>query len=150
MLTDDQIDAIGFGLEAEGLSHSEIDDYFLQHYGKKGMKWGVRRTVAGRKGAHNTSATNKGYANGFSRGTTSTQSRASRNGKRVAATLLVGPVGLIGYNMVAAPLSAKDAASGKKATPQSKKAFAGKAVAATLLGGPWGTAAYVQVARQVK
>lgn len=41
-LTEDQVDAIGHGLEAEGLSHSEIDEYFLSHYGKKGMKWGTR------------------------------------------------------------------------------------------------------------
>lgn len=42
-LTEDQVDAIGHGLEAEGLSHAEIDEYFLEHYGKKGMKWGVRQ-----------------------------------------------------------------------------------------------------------
>lgn len=44
MLTDEQIDAIGIVLEDNGMSHSEIDAYFA-HYGKKGMKWGVRRKM---------------------------------------------------------------------------------------------------------
>lgn len=43
-MNDDLIFVIGSRLEDEGLSHAEIDDYFLEHYGVKGMKWGVRRT----------------------------------------------------------------------------------------------------------
>jgi hypothetical protein len=39
----DYIDEIGDSLEHRGFSDQEIDTYFLQHFGKKGMKWGVRR-----------------------------------------------------------------------------------------------------------
>lgn len=42
-MTEDEILEIGFALEEGGLSHSEIDAYFA-HYGKPGMKWGVRRS----------------------------------------------------------------------------------------------------------
>ena len=44
MLTEDQIYVVGFMLEDEGLTHSEIDQVFLSHFGVKGMKWGVSRS----------------------------------------------------------------------------------------------------------
>lgn len=44
MLTEDQIYVVGFMLEDEGLTHSEIDQAFLSHFGVKGMKWGVSRS----------------------------------------------------------------------------------------------------------
>lgn len=150
MLDDEDILQIGFALEEGGFTHAQIDTY-LEHYGVKGMKWGVRRTIAGKKGAKNTSAENKGYANGITRkpdGDNRTHSRKVRNGKRVGAFLLGGPIGLVAYNVIAKPLSKEEASTGKKATPQSKAAFAGKAVAATLVGGPFGLVAYTQVARQ--
>ena len=34
---------IGTMLEEKGFSHSQIDEYFLEHFGVAGMKWGVRR-----------------------------------------------------------------------------------------------------------
>lgn len=34
---------IGELLEHKGLSDDEIDAYFLEHYGVKGMRWGVRQ-----------------------------------------------------------------------------------------------------------
>lgn len=39
------IDIIGNSLEEKGLSHVEIDEYFLQHYGVQGMKWGQRKAA---------------------------------------------------------------------------------------------------------
>lgn len=42
MMTDEEIDELGFMLEDKGMSHADIDAYF-EHAGKKGMKWGVRR-----------------------------------------------------------------------------------------------------------
>lgn len=44
-MNDEDIDDIGFMLEEKGLTHEEIDEYF-EHYGTKGMKWGVRREVS--------------------------------------------------------------------------------------------------------
>lgn len=43
MFTDEEINIIGGALEEKGLSHSQIDEHFLEHYGVKGMKWGQRR-----------------------------------------------------------------------------------------------------------
>jgi hypothetical protein len=43
MMTDEEIYEIGMMLEEKGLSHSEID-YFLEHHGVKGQKWGVRKS----------------------------------------------------------------------------------------------------------
>lgn len=40
---EEYVDALGSYLEHNGFSDDEIDAYFLEHYGKKGMKWGVRR-----------------------------------------------------------------------------------------------------------
>lgn len=45
-MTHEKLDDIGFMLEEKGMSHSQIDTYFLQHHGVKGMKWGVRRNNA--------------------------------------------------------------------------------------------------------
>lgn len=42
-LTASEIDLIGSTLEHQGLTDAEIDEYFLEHQGVKGMKWGVRR-----------------------------------------------------------------------------------------------------------
>lgn len=42
-MTPENIDDIGFMLEEKGMSHSQIDMYFLNHHGLKGMKWNVRR-----------------------------------------------------------------------------------------------------------
>lgn len=42
-LTANEIDLIGNTLEHQGLTDDQIDDYFLEHQGVKGMKWGVRR-----------------------------------------------------------------------------------------------------------
>lgn len=42
-LTANEIDLIGDALEHSGLTDDEIDKYFLEHAGVKGMKWGVRR-----------------------------------------------------------------------------------------------------------
>lgn len=43
MNEEDEIYSLGMLLESRGLSHSEIDSYF-EHFGVRGMKWGVRRT----------------------------------------------------------------------------------------------------------
>jgi hypothetical protein len=40
---DDYLDHVGLRLEHRGFSDDQIDTYFLEHYGQKGMKWGVRR-----------------------------------------------------------------------------------------------------------
>lgn len=45
-LTATEIDLIGNTLEHQGLTDNEIDDYFLEHHGVKGQKWGVRRAQA--------------------------------------------------------------------------------------------------------
>lgn len=37
------VDEIGQYLEQSGMSDDEIDAHFLEHYGKKGMKWGQRK-----------------------------------------------------------------------------------------------------------
>lgn len=42
-LTADEMDLIGTTLEHQGLTDDQIDDYFLEHHGVKGQKWGVRR-----------------------------------------------------------------------------------------------------------
>lgn len=42
MLSDDEVFEIGSALEHSNMSDDEIDTY-LEHYGVKGMKWGVRR-----------------------------------------------------------------------------------------------------------
>lgn len=42
-LTANEIDLIGNTLEHQGLTDDQIDNYFLEHQGVKGMKWGVRR-----------------------------------------------------------------------------------------------------------
>jgi hypothetical protein len=41
-ISQERIYAIGSILENSGFSNKQIDDYFLEHYGKKGMQWGVR------------------------------------------------------------------------------------------------------------
>lgn len=41
-MTDEEVLDLGYALEDEGLSHSEIDAY-LEHFGVRGMKWGVRK-----------------------------------------------------------------------------------------------------------
>lgn len=43
MTTEIDIDELGTFLEHQGLTDDEIDMYFLDHTGVKGMKWGVRR-----------------------------------------------------------------------------------------------------------
>mgnify|MGYP000376123347 CR=1 FL=1 len=42
-MNEDDIDAFGLFLEHDGFTIDEIDQYFLEHTGVKGMKWGVRR-----------------------------------------------------------------------------------------------------------
>lgn len=42
-LTDEQIDIYGDIMEHAGFSDDKIDQYFLEHYGTKGMQWGVRK-----------------------------------------------------------------------------------------------------------
>lgn len=59
----DELDKVGLALEHSGMSDDEIDSYFLEHFGVKGMKWGVRRQVsrsersAGRKELRDTAKT---------------------------------------------------------------------------------------------
>lgn len=45
-LTEQKIEEIGSRLEHNGLTDDEIDAHFLEHFGVKGMKWGVRRQKA--------------------------------------------------------------------------------------------------------
>jgi hypothetical protein len=46
MITEEEIDVLGNMLEDKGMSHSDIDAYFLEHFGVKGMRWGVRQNKA--------------------------------------------------------------------------------------------------------
>lgn len=39
---DDYIDTLGSYLEHKGFTDDDIDEYFLEHFGVKGMKWGTR------------------------------------------------------------------------------------------------------------
>lgn len=139
-MNDEMIYVIGSNLEREGLSHEEIDDYFLEHYGVKGMKWGVRRARA-------TKVVDSGLRGGRKErlirgGAQKEQSRKARNGKRVAAALLGGPPGLIAYNSLSAPLNAKSSA---KMKTQSARMLAGKTVAVSLLTTPLGGLMYYQM-----
>lgn len=111
---------------------------YLEHYGKKGMKWGKRKT---------TSADRSGV-NGPYRKSSKTQSRKARNGKRVLATVLGGPIGLVGYNALAKPLNTKDAKK-MAAKKQSGTAFAAKLVATGVLTSPVGAIAYAQSAKRI-
>lgn len=48
-MSEDDIDALGLFLEHDGFTNDEIDRYFLEHTGVRGMKWGVRRNKAHEK-----------------------------------------------------------------------------------------------------
>lgn len=57
-LTASEIDLIGHALEHSGMTDDEIDEYFLEHTGVKGMKWGVRRSKS-RESKSQTQTTDK-------------------------------------------------------------------------------------------
>jgi hypothetical protein len=42
-VSEEHIEHMGLILETGGFSDDEIDDYFLEHFGTRGMRWGVRR-----------------------------------------------------------------------------------------------------------
>lgn len=48
---DDYVDTLGAFLEHSGFSDEDIDEYFLEHVGVKGMKWGVRKAGQGARAA---------------------------------------------------------------------------------------------------
>jgi hypothetical protein len=60
--TEEYIDEMGTILENSGFCDKDIDAFFLEHYGMRGMKWGVRRqrrqqalVRAGTKGGYKSS-----------------------------------------------------------------------------------------------
>lgn len=77
-LTANEIDLIGNTLEHQGLTDDEIDNYFLEHHGVKGQKWGVRRSKG--RAAGRTQAIKKGVIRG--------KSRSEKAGMAFTATLL--------------------------------------------------------------
>lgn len=89
-MDDKDIDIIGDMLEDKGLSHSEIDDYFLEHYGVQGMKWGARR-------AANKSNISRLQSNGLSKKEAKRTNRAQNrvDTVRMAATGRQGKVSVL-------------------------------------------------------
>lgn len=81
-LDDTNVDEVGLFLEQNGMTDDQIDEYFLQHYGKKGMKWGQRKlTYQKIISARRTPTSNQ-------------LTRASQNTNRRIGTLGVGAVGI--------------------------------------------------------
>lgn len=81
-LDETNVDEVGMFLEQNGMSDDQIDEYFLQHYGKKGMKWGQRKLTYQKIIAARRTPT------------TSQLTRASMNTNRRAGTLGVGAIGI--------------------------------------------------------
>lgn len=141
MFTDDDILEIGYALEEGGFTHEEIDLY-LEHYGVKGMKWGVRGAI--KDGSKDVK---RGEIKGLYRTPSSgkTQSRKARYIKRTLAGIILPGVGGMAYNTIARPLKEDSA---KTIRNQSPVAYGAK-MAISLLGGPAGGYAYYQIARPV-
>jgi hypothetical protein len=89
-VNDDDILAIGNMLEGKGLSHSDIDAYFLEHYGVQGMKWGQRRAA---NRASRTSLREQGLSRRTARKTVRTQNNIDK--VRMAATGRQGKVSVL-------------------------------------------------------
>lgn len=119
---------------------SEVD-VFLAHYGKKGMKWGVRTGI--RENADFQRGQMKGVYRTPSSG--KTQSRKARYAKRTIASIVLPGVGGIAYNAIARPLKEDSA---KTIRDQSPMAYGAK-TALSLLGGPLSGVYYQQIARPV-
>jgi len=125
------------------MSDISVED-FLSHHGVKGQKWGIRNAKVGGDGE--TTITFRGRTHVRNN---RTQSRAARNGKRVVAAMLGGPVGLIAYNALSAPLNEKSAAKMAKKR-QSGAAYVAKLVAVGVLATPLTAIAYAQIAKPVR
>lgn len=92
-------------------------DVYLEHYGVKGMKWGVRT------GIKSTSKdVKRGEIKGLYRTPKSgkTQTRGARLGKRIVASILIPGIGGMAYNTIARPLNPTSA---KTIRNQSKLAY---------------------------
>jgi hypothetical protein len=114
---------------------------FLEHYGKKGMKWGVRT------GIKENADFKRGQIKGIYRTPQSgkTQSRKVRFGKRLVSEILLPGVGGMLYNGIARPLKPESA---KTIGNQSKIGYGAK-TALSILGGPAAIYEYQQIARPV-
>lgn len=114
------------------------EDFIIEHFGVKGMQWGIRN--------------DKQKVSGPAKPKSTTQSLKAKRGKQVAAALLTGPIGLIVYNKGAKPLHGQKPKS-KAAKPivyQSEKSKLGKQIASTILAGPIGLIGYNHIAKPVK
>lgn len=117
-------------------------EVYLEHYGVKGMKWGVRTGIKS-----NSKDVKRGEIKGIYRTPKSgkTQTRGARLGKRIVASILLPGIGGMAYNTIARPLNPTSA---KTIRNQSKLAYGAK-TALSLLGGPIGALQYQQQARPI-
>jgi hypothetical protein len=124
------------------LSDVMTTDEFLAHYGKKGMKWGVRTGLK-----DGNADVKRGEIKGIYRTPSSgkEQSRKARFAKRFVANAFTMGLGGVAYNSVSRPLKTDSAATIRN---QTKLAYGAK-TALSILGGPGGVIQYQQVARPI-
>lgn len=148
-MDEDEILLVGTTLEEAGFTHDAIDNFFLEHYGVPGMKWGVRKSP-GQKAAKTRAKNVKAKAKAETAEGKAERKAASKLslGEAAVVTVLTSPVGLVAYKGLKVrsakqKQAARNAGGGVKEQAEAAKVSVGTTAALAVLGTPAAAITYV-------